>query len=774
MRLITILLLLITVISNTAFSQASNKKAAISQNERKSQATPSKSEIQSQMDEATNELRKEVADLKKQLKETTDPEEKKSLEEQISMLEKQLAMMGGLNKNLSGMSDKTIQEGIEEESIIVPKKDVARINMLPKKILNDAELVLFIKNTNAGVEKIIPPAEKAEALKIYNETKAEYKSAAIVANAASGCWMMGNWEKALFIIGRACLDDMNDADNLNNYAAFLINAGAEQAAIPILEFLNSKYPGNSTILNNIGQAWFGLGDLDNAKKYLNKALELYRNHSMANLTMSNISLAGPNPDTPRAVNFLKASLKENYDPEKEVELTKLGYKITYADIPEFRYPMAADPLRVMEFIESFPENYPTSIGDNEKVNNINRFALGIDNLEAELGEENNLLQKKIAELEIQVTNNEEYRKEYLDPHNCPAWKLAKRSYDLIWKERFGNISPLPAHLWLPVPNPFFEEQKKVITVRETWLDCQEIWAQNVTAPLAELARAWQASNRGNSCTDIDAATNAYLAKKAEIRKKGTELIKEKIRESAHGLDNWLRIVLYSGLGNPPKNDDQLTIDLVSQLDYTVTRKTYRNAEIYYYVSMANDFVEKQSKLKSACDPNTIEDPELAPLVPDKNKILKYDLKCEFKKIINTPVVVYKFECNALKEKSKKRNVKSKKDPVNRGEGRSSTERNRNNSGPMHGVRGPSLFFDREDVWNYTQTSPPLTPETRDLSQFSIEYDKWGNLVGSNFQLNKDETALADPDSVESGIESRWSWNALASAKKGFLNKLIIK
>jgi hypothetical protein len=53
------------------------------------------------MNEATNGLKKEFADLKKQLKETPDPEEKKSLEEQISMLEKQLQMMGGLNRNLS-------------------------------------------------------------------------------------------------------------------------------------------------------------------------------------------------------------------------------------------------------------------------------------------------------------------------------------------------------------------------------------------------------------------------------------------------------------------------------------------------------------------------------------------------------------------------------------------------------------------------------------------------------------------------------------------------
>ena len=91
-----------------------------------------------------------------------------------------------------------------------------------------------------------------------------------------------------------------------------------------------------------------------------------------------------------------------------------------------------------------------------------------------------------------------------------------------------------------------------------------------------------------------------------------------------------------------------------------------------------------------------------------------------------------------------------------------------------GRRGPSVFDNNDDFKDVNQGLPPLTPEVKDVSQFSIEYDRWGNLVGLNFQLNQEGTALADPDSVESGIDSRWSWNAIASPKKGFLNKLLIK
>jgi len=246
-------LLLILFNTSLAFSQDTPHKQVPSQK----QVIPSKNEIQSQMGEATNEIKKQIADLQKKLNTTTDPEEKKSLQDQISMLEKQVAMMEGLSKNISGLSGKAIQKGLEEESEpAFPKKDVTRINLLPKKVLNDAELLLFIKNVHSGVEKLIPVVERTEALNIYNESKAKYKSTAVVANAASSCWMLGHWEKALFIMGKVCIDDMSDADNLNNYAAFLIMTGGEQAALPILEYLNEKYPDNSTVLNNIGQAWF--------------------------------------------------------------------------------------------------------------------------------------------------------------------------------------------------------------------------------------------------------------------------------------------------------------------------------------------------------------------------------------------------------------------------------------------------------------------------------------------------------------------------------------
>ena len=96
------------------------------------------------------------------------------------------------------------------------------------------------------------------------------------------------------------------------------------------------------------------------------------------------------------------------------------------------------------------------------------------------------------------------------------------------------------------------------------------------------------------------------------------------------------------------------------------------------------------------------------------------------------------------------------------------------NGPVQSPRGPQTSFDADEIGKANYYKAPLTSEKKDISQFSLEYNKWGNLVGFNFQLSDDGSTLKDPDSIESGVDSRWSWNAIASAKKSYLNKLIIK
>ena len=315
---------------------------------------PTKTEIQAQMLEAVNAFNIQIAGLEKQLvearKNKEDAETIKGLEEEIAMLKKQVAMMGGLNKKFSGVSEKIFQQAGEAVAI-VPRKDSIRINSLPNKILSDSGLYSFIKKIHIDVEKLIPPVERTEAIKIYTETKAQYKSVVEINNAATGCWIYGHWEKALWLAGRACLDSIADPDNLNNYASFLTMIGGEHAALPILQYLNKKYPKNSTVLNNIGQAWFGLGDIPTAKRFLDSATILFPDHSMANLTLSSIYRS--QGDSVNAIAALRRSLRNGFTLEKAALLENLGAELEDDDI-DFDYPMDDDPLGFEPFLDLFP------------------------------------------------------------------------------------------------------------------------------------------------------------------------------------------------------------------------------------------------------------------------------------------------------------------------------------------------------------------------------------------------------------------------------------
>jgi len=44
-------------------------------------------------------------------------------------------------------------------------------------------------------------------------------------------------------MGKACNDDPTNTDNINNYAAMLSMNSGEHLAIPMLNYLNKKYPG---------------------------------------------------------------------------------------------------------------------------------------------------------------------------------------------------------------------------------------------------------------------------------------------------------------------------------------------------------------------------------------------------------------------------------------------------------------------------------------------------------------------------------------------------
>lgn len=309
---------------------------AIAQTKPKKQAPPTQKEMEDMMKQAQDALR------------NLDPETKRMMD---SMGIKMPAV-----KEVPKIGDKALAEEWERQTAIVPKKDAARISMVPKTVMSDAALTSFVQKVHSAVGAKLTAQNKTIAERVYESVRSNSTTAA--ANAASGLWANGNTAIAVYLMGKASLDDPSNPDNLNNYAAFLTMTGAEEAALPILLNLNKKYPNNSTVLNNIGQAWFGLGELDNATKYLDSAILFFALHAQANFTKCLIQ-ESKGGDPKKAIDAMKKSIAEAYSKEKEDKLRDLGYELNEKDL-NWDFPIPADALGLERF---FLPRYPMKTGE---------------------------------------------------------------------------------------------------------------------------------------------------------------------------------------------------------------------------------------------------------------------------------------------------------------------------------------------------------------------------------------------------------------------------
>lgn len=305
----------------------------------------------------TAPAQKELTDMMKEMQKVMSemsPEDKKMMD---SMGFK-MPDMKNIQKTVSGLSDAQIKKAYEEGNRVVPIRDAARIAAIPKAV-TDLKMGAYIAAIQNKLASVFKPAVVSTGNKVYDYIKSNSKNGAEAANMAMGLWLAGQSELALYVLGKLCAIDAGNTDNLSNYSAMLSMQGAQHLAIPILNNLNTRYPKNSTLLNNLGQAWFGLGEIDKAEKYLDSTIRIYAYHPQANLTKSLIEESKGNKQ--QAIEAAKKSIVKAYSLEKENRLNKLGYKFKPEDVT-WDKPLPQDALGLEKF--KWPE-YPMNVDECE-------------------------------------------------------------------------------------------------------------------------------------------------------------------------------------------------------------------------------------------------------------------------------------------------------------------------------------------------------------------------------------------------------------------------
>jgi len=299
--------------------------------------------------------KKRLAEAMQKLNEKTskmDPKAKKgydSLLNQYGIGQKMDNAIKQVNK-----SQATKSGGVANGLIPVKNnKAIAGIVATPSKVNMGA----FIGNAESATFAAILPAAKNKASNIYEDLKQKGATIDEMGNAATALWVSGRAQIALGLMAQVCKDDANNTDNLNNYASMLTMMGAPEMAIPLLNNLNGRFKKNSTILNNLGQAWFALGEIDKSKKYLDSTLLIAATHAQANETLCLI--AEHKGDKAAALAYAKAAFKQGNTTSRKDKLKQLGYTPGADDYTGFpRTNKSEDLLNLGNFSPmEFPKSY---------------------------------------------------------------------------------------------------------------------------------------------------------------------------------------------------------------------------------------------------------------------------------------------------------------------------------------------------------------------------------------------------------------------------------
>ncbi|MFM2358987.1 MAG: hypothetical protein RLY16_980 [Bacteroidota bacterium] len=255
----------------------------------------------------------------------------------------------------------SFQSGLN--ALELPIKDDARIAVASRYTVVPNQISAYLGEVRNSIFKNYSPQEIKQCEEAFmaivkkigpNENR--------IGNAAIYLWTLQQYKASLYLLLNLNATTTIDDNVLNNTAAFLSMTGNEEWAIPLLNYLNKKYPNNSTILNNLGQAWVGLGDLIQAEKYLKNATALYPHHPKANFTQALIEEKKGN--NLRAIELIKKAVHLVYNEAMDNKLRKLNYKLKPGDIGfSKKYKPDSDPLGLHQFaVPDIPKSYEELVG----------------------------------------------------------------------------------------------------------------------------------------------------------------------------------------------------------------------------------------------------------------------------------------------------------------------------------------------------------------------------------------------------------------------------
>jgi tetratricopeptide (TPR) repeat protein len=444
-------------------------------------------EMQREMQQGVNDFKKKITELEKQIAEAKaskeDAETIKGMEAQLSMLKQQLQMIQKLSGTVSKVSTRDIQEVIDNNDPDAPKKfpksNPALLESLPK-LSSKAAVTSYVNDLHNQFLKKVNP----ELITSFKQIETQLEKDILKMEASAlAAWYNEAPSQAILLMTKAAANPKASDLILNNLAAVLNMGSLENKSLPILKYLENIYPNNAMVLNNLGQAYTGLGELNSAMMCFGRCIQQEPNHPQANYTAGEIELSRGN--TAAATQHFKNSLNGAYTDEAD---RRVRFVEPDMDIDDY----IKQNLHMPEYFNENKYNVPRqcqNVNEAEELWAIyNGYKDMINAVSMKYGEIGAEYAKK-AHADMEKRKNDALAlKELSQP---PFIKKALYAWDALMKKYKSDGE------WLGTMNMDYEKRKKEIfesyQARSTSQDCaaQTASINQYLREMADITKAWQ-------------------------------------------------------------------------------------------------------------------------------------------------------------------------------------------------------------------------------------------------------------------------------------------
>lgn len=200
--------------------------------------------------------------------------------------------------------DKRIRDAQHKVSdtaaFLLAPRNIKLLNSLPIRTFNRAELISYLHNLNSKLTELIRSS--------YGKDISDIPDNAVTKSGTSiGLWINGDLEKSPLVALKGAELNPDNVILLNNVGGILTSSGLGVNAIPVLQYVLEKQPGNNLVLNNLGQAYLQLGDDKKAEQYFLQCVKSYNYYPDANLALAYIYNSRGNKSS--ALKYVENSLR---------------------------------------------------------------------------------------------------------------------------------------------------------------------------------------------------------------------------------------------------------------------------------------------------------------------------------------------------------------------------------------------------------------------------------------------------------------------------------